>query len=470
MRKALLARDPLACAEGFRTLVLLALRHLFGVRLCHRCPDCAQSDHPCTDAFGSNAVATGGIFGRIDAVYGSIECQKSGTLHLHLQAFVQCYHQFTPLSSLLSLGKEKLLEMVRRYSDYSAHVSRKVYCNTEAWEEERDDVEAAWPEFKGSKLMCSRPAYQKDSSMTPADWKAAYLAKDAEALQKRKQHHVHLPTGPNGERRPLKHCQDPKDPKKCKSGFPRTRWLTDEPILLCPQEAAKRDMPRKGKRSMVGTVWGPCNDASLNGTHPAMLCGLRCNSDVQVPFRFPILPDTHNSQVCSGDCTAHMCLAGLTREAQINQAAQAGYAGDYQNKRLPVAIQEAKEMIKAQNDLAKELQDKQPGYVGGRVAKRIITDCYARGVCRGAVECSNLILHAGKQDPTAAETVKTAQVADIALSYPLKLLTAFQMGEPWPMESRRQQADMRSYVDKKLTDCPFWTIYGGRGRRPEAQP
>ena len=70
-RRALLARDPLACAEGFRTLVMLTLRHLFGVRYCPDCPNCAQSDRPCMDAFGSNATAKGGIFGRIDAIYGS---------------------------------------------------------------------------------------------------------------------------------------------------------------------------------------------------------------------------------------------------------------------------------------------------------------------------------------------------------------------------------------------------------------
>ena len=85
-RRALLAKDPLACSDGFRTLVQLALRHLFGVRYCSQCPNCCNTDEPCTDAFGSNATACGGIFGRIDAVYGSIECQKSGTLHAHFQA------------------------------------------------------------------------------------------------------------------------------------------------------------------------------------------------------------------------------------------------------------------------------------------------------------------------------------------------------------------------------------------------
>ena len=460
----MLARDPLACAEGFQTLVLLTLRHLLGVRYCRRCPDCAQSDNPCTDVFGSNAMAMGGIFGRIDSIYGSIECQKSGTLHLHLQAHVQCYHQFTPLAELLHFQEEPLLELLRRYSDYSAHVSRKVYCNPSAWEEEQDEVEAEWPEYKGCTLMSSRPRYQSDSALDPAAWKAAFLAQDAEGLQKRKQHHVHLP-GPDGERRPLKHCQDARDPTKCKSGFPRNTWLTEEPLLICSQEAQRRGMPHKGKRSMVGIPWGPCNDPNLNGTHPALLCGLRCNSDVQLPYRFPILPSTHSS-LCSGDCCQAQ-TADLVRDAQITQAAQAGYAADYQNKRLPLAMHESKEMLKAQADLAEELKDQKPGYVGARMTKRALTDCYARGVCRGAVECSNLTLHASRNDPTAAETIKTAPVADTALMYPLRMLEAIRAEMPWPQEARRQQVDARNFNDTKLTDCPQWTVYGGRGRAPE---
>ena len=85
-RRAMLTKDPVACADGFRTLVQLALRHLFGVRYCPKCPDCGTSSRPCTDAFGSNAMACGGIFGRLDAAFGSIECQKSGVLHIHFQA------------------------------------------------------------------------------------------------------------------------------------------------------------------------------------------------------------------------------------------------------------------------------------------------------------------------------------------------------------------------------------------------
>ena len=209
-RKAILARDPLACLNGFLTLVGLAFRHIFGIRLCPRCPDCAQSGRPCTDAFGSNATAAGGVFGRFDAAYGSLECQKNGAYRLHGQFFLQCYHQFNPLSELVKLGREPMLELLRKYSDYSAYVTRKVYSDPEEWSNERDALESEWPEYKNSSLMLSRPSYQKDSASPAEEWLHAYLETDVEALQKHKQHHVHMPDE-NGARQPLQHCQDPKD-------------------------------------------------------------------------------------------------------------------------------------------------------------------------------------------------------------------------------------------------------------------
>ena len=429
------------------------------------------------DGFGSSAMATGGIFGRMDAVFGSVECQKAGTLHLHLQGFVQCFHQFTPLSELVAMGKEPLLEMLRRYSSYSAHVRRTIYADPKKWEdEERMELEDQWPEYKESSLMVSRPSYQlqDDATMDAGTWRTEFLETDVEALQKHKQHHVHLPTGPNGERRPLHHCRDPKDPEKCKGGFPRDDWLTDDTLLVCPGVAETMGMPMKGKKSMVGLLWGPCNEPNLNGNHPALLAGLRCNGDVQLPYRFPILEHTHCSDksLCSEACDQKVPVWQLVKEAQVNQAVQAGYAADYQNKRLPIAIHEIKVWMKAQQALIEDLKDNKAGYVGARLAKRMVTDCYARGVCRGAVECENLLLHLKYKDPTRAEAVKTAPCAELALNYPLQLLEATQAPDHdvrWPQEPRRQQTDKRSNFHRKLIDCPPWTVYGGRGRSYEAR-
>ena len=102
------------------------------------------------------------------------------------------------------------------------------------------------------------------------------------------------------------------------------------------------NMAVKGKRSMLGSLWGPVNDPNLNGTSPALLAALRCNSDVQIPFRFPITSVTHQDECCDQKCHQRARLADMIKEAQTNQAAQAGYACDYQNKRLPIAVHEIK--------------------------------------------------------------------------------------------------------------------------------
>ena len=50
------------------------------------CEDCNTSAAPCQDLFGSNATSEGGILGRSDAVYTSIEAQTStGSLHAYSQ-------------------------------------------------------------------------------------------------------------------------------------------------------------------------------------------------------------------------------------------------------------------------------------------------------------------------------------------------------------------------------------------------
>ena len=105
-RRTLLARDPLACVHGFRTLCRLTLRFLFGLRACPFCPGCARDRGPgrrspilpCTDLLGSNAMPEGGIYGRADACVMCFEHQRSDALHTHLQLFMQCLHQFASLA------------------------------------------------------------------------------------------------------------------------------------------------------------------------------------------------------------------------------------------------------------------------------------------------------------------------------------------------------------------------------------
>ena len=409
----------------------------------------------------------GGIFGRVDAVFGAIECQKSGTLHAHFQIFVQCFHQFHPLTDLHRLSKiledVEWMGFVEKYKSYASHTSRKVYADPNGWESRaRAEVENQWPEFRDSLLMLSRPGYQYNEDIEAHDWKQTYLDQDVERLQQHKQHHVHLPDE-EGRRQPLAHCRDAKNPSKCKGGFPHDKWQSEETLLICSGLAEQMDMPHKGKRSMLGLFYGPCNDPNLNGTHPGLLAALRCNSDVQVPYRFPITAGLHAPQ-CTEECDKKVPIYTLIKEAQITQAAQAGYQCDYQNKRLPLCIHECKEWEKGQRKLAEELEKNKTGYYAARANKRLITDCYARGVCRGAAEAANLTTYSfeKKNEPTGAESIKTAPLAEIALQYPLHLIQQVSSKQPWPKEPARQHIDHRAYTNKK-TQLPFWTGYGARG-------
>ena len=141
---------------------------------------------------------------------------------------------------------------------------------------------------------------------------------------------------------------------------------------------------------------------------------------------------------------------------------------DYQNKRLKVATREVKEWMRGQRELGVDLEGKPTGYLGARVSKRLCTDLFARGVCRGAVECANLLLHAESKDPTSAESIKTAPLTETALAYPMQLLQAVRAQEHWPKETTRAIVDKRCDTARKITDCPPWTAYGARGRHPKA--
>ena len=230
-RQKLLARNPLACADGFRILCRLVFRDLFGVRACANCPDCNMSRGPCQDIFGSNASPEGGVYGRADACIGSCENQKSGALHLHGQLFVQCIHQLTPLKEIMAKIRAGRRDIVEGSLAYNAHVCKQTYDEREGWEREdgsgrRLEREEKWPEYEDVALMLSRPAYQRHQPnihVLSPEVPRSVLVEDGEAwsesfngdvqlLQEHKQHHVHIPDQ-DGVRQPLTHCRREDDPR-----------------------------------------------------------------------------------------------------------------------------------------------------------------------------------------------------------------------------------------------------------------
>ena len=161
-RRIALARDSLASVDGFRILVHAAHKYLFGLNYCWMCPDCNAdaAEQSCQDICGNSSIQEGGIFGRAEAAYTCIECQKStGSLHAHSQVFIQCLHQHTPLSDVLKKMKGAAATEINKYLKYKAHVCRQVYANAELANERLLEKEASWPEYQDSCALISRPEY-----------------------------------------------------------------------------------------------------------------------------------------------------------------------------------------------------------------------------------------------------------------------------------------------------------------------
>ena len=482
-RRQILATDSLASVDGFRAMIQLTFQHLFGMNFCPKCPYCNHNncDAPCQDLFGSNATAEGGILGRVDAVFTSIEAQKStGSLHAHSQVFLQCLHQHTNIYQVLEKIREKPDAIVKEYLRYKAHVCRQVY--TEDVDEvntKLEEAESHWPEYKTNETLTSIPAYtfKSDCDLTDttsgkdgvASWKSivaegaawlkSYLHIDVEELQRLKQHHVHIVNEQTNEREPLAACRRKDNPKQCKSDFPRLSWLVSKPVILCEGLLKQMGLPIRGRRSKLGSMHGPMNNESINGTHPAMLATQRCNSDVQIPYRFPIDRSIH----C---CNREACLKKFDRDiieaAQVAQDAQAGYACDYCTKRQPMAFNEVKECCKGHMTLAANIAREPINKQGKRHAIRLINDLNGKGIVRGQVENSNLRAYSKKGCVTAAEAIMTAfSEAFYGRNY-VDVIEALQDKIINPNSTKLVEVDARSKRKGKITFRDVAVLYGQR--------
>ena len=416
-RREVLARDPLAAVDGFRTLTHFMLRHLFGVRSCPMCPDCNKfprgNDEPCQDRCGSNAEPGGGIFGRVDAVYISLEAQKStGGMHGHAQVCVQCLHQHTALEEIFEMCEARLHELRRAYEQYNAHVCHASYAGqtAEAMESRILSAEASWPDHEADVAMTAAPPYQlqragaQDVEAEAAEWRRVYMEEDVVSLQLAKQHHYHPYSEAAQSRVPLSGCQKSDRPGVCKSDFPRTQWLCSAATVLCPCKLKSFGMPFTGRKNRLGALHGPYGNEWLNGCAPAMLAGLRgANCDVQVPYRLPYACDT-----CGHQTTAkERRLIALA--AQRAQDAQTGYCADYCSKSQPMGFAEIKEFQKGHEQLHAQLQSTRSlDDVGKRHATRFLSDAYLKSVVRGQVECCNLRAEHRDSTVVAAERIATA--------------------------------------------------------------
>ena len=416
-RRQALARDPLASVDGFRVLVLLVLEHLFGVHVCSACPDCnlaMSSQSPCQNEDGSSAKLVGGVFGRMDAAYVTIEAQKStGSLHAHCQCFVQCLHQHTALEEIFSMDENALTRLRRGYLSYSKHVMHGIYAGRtqEDVAARIAEVEGTWPEHKVASIMTQSPAYQRrrfeasamNANAEAEKWAKDYLEMDVAELQFFKQHHYHPMNSETGERVPLHGCLRADKEGVCKSDFPRHAWVTEQGHVLCPCKAAKHGMATQGRKNRLGALHGPYGNEWLNCAHPAMLAALRgANVDVQLPYRLPF-----SCEAC-GPSPSKKQQREVLRAVQRAQDAQTGYCADYCAKNQPMAFHEIKEFQKGHQYLHSKCQQESVEKVGKRHVTRFLSDAYCKGIVRGQVECCNLRAYSKATSVVAAERISTA--------------------------------------------------------------
>ena len=416
----------------------------------------------------------GGVFGRMDAAYVTIEAQKStGSLHAHCQCFVQCLHQHTALEEIFALGAEKLKELREAYVAYSGHVMHGVYAGLSEQEIVTGiaAAEASWPEHKLEERMVACPAYQRrraSQSDCAAEkeaeaWAMEYLAEDVAALQFLKQHHYHPPNAETGERVPLHGCQKADKPGACKSDFPRQAWLTDKGEVLCPCKAEAFGMSTQGRKNRIGALHGPYGNEWLNCCHPALLAGLRgVNVDVQLPYRLPF-----DCGQC-GNAISKQQWREIIRAVQRAQDAQTGYCADYCAKNQPMAFHEIKEFQKGHQHLHSKYKHEPIDKLGKRHVTRFLSDAYCKGIVRGQVECCNLRAQSRPGNVVAAERISTAAFCAFpGRNFLQTVNTAFGEMEEWAVGKKYIWTRKGLAGQRQMREMDPAQVYGHRPKHDD---
>ena len=204
-----------------------------------------------------------------------------------------------------------------------------------------------------------------------------------------------------------------------------TSQISAQSSVVCDGLAKSMNLPRKGRRSVVGCLQVPRNREFVNECIPAVSVAARDNNDIKLPFRLPILASTH-SGTCAEDCVAKFQVGRMAEAVEASQHASVGYCCDYTSKRQPVGVHECKEWAKGHRVLSQQLQGETPGYTARRHVQRIISDCFAKGIVRGAVEAANLRSHATALECTAAEMMVSSNFVVFSGG---SFLRAFETGE-----------------------------------------
>ena len=513
LRRLMLAQDPLAATLAFSVQVRAILAPLYGIRMCPDCPHCAESDHPCQDAFGSNAEAMGGLAGRSDGLAGAVECQKSsGSLHIHFWNFVQRAHQHKALEEIAKLLEEAFLTAAD-LKRFCATLCCEAYPDEEAAADQTAEVETRWPKFHerdgasaeavvdwGEKRFGRIPPFvwqdqgldygalygqsPQDRGRTGAELRedaGRYRRRFDEALQENQlcaQHHVHKKDCRTGDRKIPNACQSFRCAKTCKHDFPLDNKINrGEPLLVCRGIAKARGLKMTGTRTMHGCVLNCRNSPWLDGTAPGMCVAFSGgNSDVKINDRLPIMCETHEDAHCARrfvpgtSAKRKKALRRMVRRTQTAQSQTNGYFGGCIGKRQKSGKLETRKCVDKMHVLRAKTEAKSATQQQRAASGRMITDIEMNGTLRGAVEEFNLCVNLRANDVLFAECIRTFSTVSInaqqwmhRLELELQRRPTLAVAVTVPPTRRPNKRSVRS-------KAPWVDLYGFRplGRQPLA--
>ena len=482
LRRLMTARDPLCCLNAFWVLMTVVLPSLYGLRMCPHCPKCVTSRCPCMDVFGSNGTPMGGSAGRADALVGAVEAQKAeGVLHLHLFLFLQMLHQFMTLHDIAEHLRQGLVS-VEAMKTFVSFVRSASYSDVDAFNKERESIEAAWPEYRTDFTLSRPPAFifnvRNGMPMSATnigsstwceegdEWRRQYQQR-LQHVQSRMNHHIHPRDNATGERRPLSSCVAKGKPNACKGGFPLDDQMCDHPLFVCACVAESRGLCTSGPRSLLGTILPWRNEPWLNAGPSAWLVFAGDNGDLKFPHRMPLIAETHEKSliydVRRTKCVSASSSLQLTYDMQAGQAVAAGYFGGYSAKMQDIGAKELQRMHQA---VSRKTENEARGPTGATFhtySKRLLKDLEAKGILRTSVESLNLLVHVADSDCLSAECVRTFATVTFPASQLLKreeveTLTVKGHSVIAAVFASRTATGQRLY-----TEAPFDLMYGFRG-------
>ena len=465
-RQRIVSQDPLACVDGFRTLVQLVLRTMFGVRACSDCP--ARSKRcSCQDLFGSVSNVEGGVFGMIEAYAGSIEAQLAGWLHAHILVWLKWVYQHCSMHELARMLITRTGAFARGMADmdkWSARCCSESFANPEVFNEiQLDNIENAWTTRHRDDAALMVHGYSDRVASMDADAFRAWHDKSSDIRSATSMLHVH-PKDQHGNRRVPRSCLQKSEKAKrkrqaairkgkpleecraCKYSFPKGELR--KACVLCKRLARKLYRGAPGYRAKVGQHEGPrygynttsgyCHKAvPLGETHPAISVVAGCNFHVRRTDKTPPVGAAHSDECKSKACQrrSHETINKLTRTIGKIARQNVKYVNSYTAKAQPIAKDRVKNFgkihdyrlrqFKLRTPIGKEQRPLTLSKFAQRCAARLLTDTITKAKTMYGPEVLNLMLYSRENDSTAAESFFSA--SQVALPCPqlrLELSTA----------------------------------------------